>query len=250
MRKPIIFGNWKLNKNTAEAVELAKGLKENLADVTDVEIGVAPVFTVLSEVAKILKGSNIALSAQDLYWEDAGAFTGEVSAPMLKDVGCSHVIIGHSERRQYFGETDATVAKKIKAALAHGLTPIVCIGETLEEREAEKTFDVIKTQCKGGLGELTNDELKKIVIAYEPVWAIGTGKTATPAQAQDVHKFIRGLLASHGQDVADSVRIQYGGSMKADNVKELMAQPDIDGGLVGGASLKIDSFVELIKNAV
>ena len=198
----------------------------------------------------VLNESNIGLGAQNVFWEDSGAFTGEISAPLLKEIGVQYVIIGHSERRQYFGETDETVNKKIKAVLAHGLTPIVCVGEVLKERESDQTFDVIQRQCEGAFSGLTAGEMEKIIIAYEPVWAIGTGKTATPAQAQDVHKFIRGLLAElYDEDVAQTVRIQYGGSVKPENSAELMSQPDIDGALVGGASLKADSFIGIIKNS-
>ena len=251
MRKPIIAGNWKLNNSSQEAVELVTLLKRDLSEVADVDIVVCPVVTALSVVADILIESNISLGAQNLYWEDSGAFTGEVSAPLLKEIGVQYVIIGHSERRQYFGETNQTVNKKIRAALKHGLTPIVCVGEVLQEREANKTFDVIRTQCKESLAGFSADEMKAMIIAYEPVWAIGTGKTATPAQAQEVHKFIRGLLVKmHNEEAAETVRIQYGGSVKPDNIAELMAQPDIDGALVGGASLKADSFVSIVKKCL
>ncbi|MBF0483622.1 MAG: triose-phosphate isomerase [Candidatus Omnitrophica bacterium] len=250
MRKIIIAGNWKLNKTIKEAVELVNGLKQDLAQTKEVDIVVCPVYPALSEVSKLTAGSNIGLGAQDLYWEDAGAFTGEVSAPLLKDAGCQYVIIGHSERRQFFGETDATVNKKIGAALKHGLTPIVCVGEVLAERESNKTFDVIKTQVTGAFSGYSAEDMKKIIIAYEPVWAIGTGKTASPEQAQEVHKFIRDLLVKmYDVGTAQTVRIQYGGSVKSDNARELMSQPDIDGALVGGASLKRDQFVALVQNA-
>jgi triosephosphate isomerase len=250
MRKIIIAGNWKMNKTSLEAMDLVNLLKRNLLDVTEVDIVVCPPFTALADVRDALCDSNIGLGAQNLYWEDAGAFTGEVSAPMLTALSVQYVIIGHSERRQFFGETDATVNKKIKAALKHQLIPIVCVGEVLAEREAGKTFDVIKTQCHGSLAGLTVQEMEKLVIAYEPVWAIGTGKTATPQQAQEVHKFIRGLLAKmFDEDLAASVRIQYGGSVKPENTKDLMSQPDIDGALVGGASLKEESFVPIVKNS-
>ena len=251
MRKPIIAGNWKLNKTSQEAVELVTALKREVANVTEVEIAVCPVFTVLRDVHDVLMESNIGLGAQNCYWEDSGAFTGEISAPMVKDTGATYVIIGHSERRQYFGETNETVNKRIKAALAQDLTPIVCIGEVLEEREAGKTNDVIKEQIEGSLAGFSPDEMSKMVLAYEPVWAIGTGKTATPDQAQEVHKFIRDLLVTlFDESTASGLRIQYGGSVKPDNVKELMSQPDIDGALVGGASLKADSFAALIKGAM
>ena len=250
MRKPIIAGNWKLNLTEREAVILVTALRNALVDVTEVDIVVCPVVTAIAVIHDVLLESNIAIGAQNLYWEDSGAFTGEVSAPLLKEVGVEYVIIGHSERRQYFGETNQTVNKKIRAALEHGLTPIVCVGEVLAEREANKTFDVIRTQCKESLAGFSADEMKAMIVAYEPVWAIGTGKTATPAQAQEVHKFIRELLVKmHNEEVAETLRIQYGGSVKPENIAELMAQPDIDGALVGGASLKADSFVSIVKNA-
>lgn len=250
MRKPIIAGNWKLNNTEREAVELVTTLRTNLADVDTVDIIVCPVFTVLGVVHDVLLESNIALGAQNVYWEDSGAFTGEVSAPLLKEIGVQYVIIGHSERRQYFGETNQTVNKKIRAALNHGLTPIVCVGEVLAQRESNQTFEVIRTQCKESLAGFNADEIKRMIIAYEPVWAIGTGKTATPAQAQEVHKFIRELLTkTHNEEAAQTLRIQYGGSVKPENTAELMAQEDIDGALVGGASLKADSFVQIVKNS-
>ena len=246
MRKPVIAGNWKLFKTIGEAVALVNELKPLVANNHGVEVVVAPVFTALSRVADVLAGSNVKLAAQNCYWEEEGAFTGEVAPRLLKDAGCSHVIIGHSERRQYFGETDQTVNKKTKAAIAAGLTAIVCVGEMLAERESDQTFSVIETQIQGGLTGLAADDFNSIVIAYEPVWAIGTGKTASDAQAQEVHVFIRQLIASlFSQAVADSTRILYGGSVKPDNVKGLMAQPDIDGALVGGASLKAESFAAI-----
>jgi triosephosphate isomerase len=248
MRKPFIAGNWKMNLTTLEAVALAKKLVESLAGVTQVEIGIAPVYTVLTAVAAVVRGSNLRLLAQNLFWVDSGAYTGEISGPMLKDVGCSHVIVGHSERRQHFGETDESVNKKLKAAFASGLVPIFCVGETLAEREQGRTFPVVERQVKGGLQDIPATDAAKIVVAYEPVWAIGTGKTATPAQAQEVHAHIRSLLARlYGQELADQVRIQYGGSVKADNISELMRQPDLDGALVGGASLKADSFTAIVR---
>ena len=248
MRKPFIAGNWKMNLTTREAVALAKKLVESLAGVTQVEIGIAPVYTVLAAVAEVVRGSNVQLLAQNLFWVDSGAYTGEVSGPMLKDAGCSHVIVGHSERRQYFGETDESVNKKLKAAFASGLVPIFCVGETLNEREQGRTQAVVERQVKGGLQDIPRADAAGIVVAYEPVWAIGTGKTATPAQAQEVHAQIRGLLARrYDQELADQVRIQYGGSVKADNINELMRQPDLDGALVGGASLKADSFTAIVR---
>ncbi|HQO37616.1 MAG TPA: triose-phosphate isomerase [Candidatus Omnitrophota bacterium] len=252
MRKTIIAGNWKLYKTITEAIELANGLKRELFKVNagDVDIVVCPVYTALSEVAEVVANSNIALGAQDAYWQDEGAFTGEVSVKMLKDAGCAYVIIGHSERRQFFSETNETVDKKIKAVLGHGLTPIMCCGEMLAEREAGNTFKVLDDHLINGLKGFTADEAEKIVIAYEPVWAIGTGKTATPAQAQEAHQYIRNTLAKlFGKDVASRMRIQYGGSVKPENIEELMRQPDVDGALVGGASLKVDSFAQIVATA-
>ncbi len=251
MRTPVIAGNWKLFKTIAEATSMVSELKGLVSETTGVEIVVAPVFTVLNRVSDVLAGSNVRVAAQDCYWEEEGAFTGEVAPKLLVDAGCSHVIVGHSERRQYFGETDATVNKKTKAAIAAGLTAIVCVGETLAEREAGRTFAVIETQLKGSLADLSADMLTHAIIAYEPVWAIGTGKTASDAQAQEVHAFIRGLVATLlGQVSAEAIRILYGGSVKPDNVKGLMSQPDIDGALVGGASLKADSFAAIANFAV
>jgi triosephosphate isomerase len=248
MRTPLIAGNWKLFKTIGEATALVNDLKPLVAGAAGVEIVIAPVFTALSRVADAVAGSNIHLAAQNCFWEEEGAFTGEVSPKLLKDAGCSHVIIGHSERRQYFGETDETVNKKAKAAIAAGLNAIVCVGETLDEREADKTFAVIESQIKAGLAGFSGETLKDVVIAYEPVWAIGTGKTASDAQAQEVHAFIRALTARlFGQSAADAIRILYGGSVKPDNVKGLMTQPDIDGALVGGASLKADSFAAIVN---
>ena len=247
MRKPLMAGNWKMNKTVEEAVTMVKALKTAVAGVSDVEILVCPTFTALYAVNNEIKGSNINLGAQNLLWEPKGAFTGEISPAMVKDTGCSYVIIGHSERRQYFGETDETVNKRTKAAFGAGLVPVVCVGETLEERESNITFKVIETQIRGGLANLTAEEAATVVIAYEPVWAIGTGKTATPEQAQEVHAFIRKLYAELYKDAADKVRILYGGSVNPKNVSELMKQTDIDGGLVGGASLEADSFAQLVK---
>jgi len=250
MRKLIIAGNWKLHNTNQKAIEFVTLLKRKVSEITDVDIVVCPVATALSDVKDILNESNIGLGAQNVYWEDSGAFTGEVSASLLKDIGVQYVIVGHSERRQFFSETDETVNKKTKAVLKHGLTPIVCVGEVLEEREANKTFDVIQKQCEGGFAGLTADQMENIIIAYEPVWAIGTGKTATPDQAQEVHKFIRDLLTKlYDERIAQTIRIQYGGSVKPENSFELMSQPDIDGALVGGASLKVDSFSDIIKNS-
>lgn len=248
MRKPMIAGNWKLFKTRGEATSLIENLKPLVLSAEDTEIVVAPVFTALSAVSDAVAGSNIRMAAQDCYWEDEGAFTGEVSPRLLKDAGCSHVIIGHSERRQYFGETDQTVNKKTKAALANGLVALLCVGESLAEREAGETFQVIERQLRGGLADIPAEMLAGLVIAYEPVWAIGTGKTATDEQAQEVHLFIRKLIGTlYSQADADAIRILYGGSVKPDNVKGLMSQPDIDGALVGGASLKADSFAAIVR---
>ena len=251
MRKIIIAGNWKLNKTSLEAIELVNALKRELVDINAVDIVVCPPFTALSDVKEVLLESNIVLGAQNVYWDDSGAFTGEVSAPMLKAIEVQYVIIGHSERRQFFGETNETVNKRIKAALKHKLIPIVCVGENLQEREANKTFDVIRNHVEGSLAGFSKDEIAGMVIAYEPVWAIGTGKTATSQQAQEVHHYIRGLLEKMaGRETAQAVRIQYGGSVKPENTAELMGQEDIDGALVGGASLKADSFAAIVKNSV
>jgi len=246
-RVPIIAGNWKLNKTVAEALALVTEIKNAVASIRDVEVAVAPVYTALQAVGKRLEGTGIGLAAQDCYFEDSGAFTGQVSVPLLKDVGCTYVIVGHSERRQLFGETDAGVNKKAKAVLKHGLKPIVCIGETLAERDGNKTLAVVGQQLNAALDGLVADDLRNVVIAYEPVWAIGTGRNATPAQAQEVHGFIRKELRARFGEVADEVRIQYGGSVKPDNVATLMAEPDIDGALVGGASLTADSFIKLVR---
>ncbi|MCK9604182.1 MAG: triose-phosphate isomerase [Candidatus Omnitrophica bacterium] len=252
MRKTIIAGNWKMYKTIPQAIELANGLKRELFDLDaqDIDIVICPPYTALNEVSEVVINSNIQLGAQDVYWQDEGAFTGEVSSLMLKDAGARFIIIGHSERRQYFGETNESVNKKIKAVLGHDLTPIVCVGESLNEREQGKTFQVLDDHIKNGLHDLTQDDVLKIVIAYEPVWAIGTGKTATAAQAQEVHKYIRGLLIKmYNADIANSIRIQYGGSVKPENITELMKEPDVDGALVGGASLKIESFAQIVKKA-
>ncbi len=248
MRRPLIAGNWKLNKTVAEALALVGSLKEKVAEIEDADIVVAPVFTALSRVAEALAGSNIALAAQNCYPEKTGAFTGEVSPFLLKDAGCAYVIVGHSERRQILAETDAFINSKVKAVLGEGLTAILCIGETLEEREAGRMFEVLTRQIRLGLQNLESGDMERVVLAYEPVWAIGTGKTATDAQAQEAHAFIRGLLQENfGQLTAAAVRILYGGSVKPDNVDGLMAQPDIDGTLVGGASLKADDFARIIR---
>jgi triosephosphate isomerase len=246
MRRKLIAGNWKMYKTTAEAVALVEEIKQGLAGAPGDTL-VAPPYTALVAVAGTAKGSPVAVAAQNMHFEKEGAFTGEVSAAMLKDVGVTHVVLGHSERRQYFAETDEGVAKKTKVALDNGLVPISCVGETLSEREAGRTMDVVKRQVDAILNALTADEASRIVIAYEPVWAIGTGKVATPEQAQEVHAFIRLRIgAVRGKPVGDAIRILYGGSVKPDNVKGLMALPDVDGALVGGASLKADSFLKLV----
>ena len=247
-RLPFMAGNWKMNKTVGEAIDLVRELKTAISGVKAVEVAVAPPFTALYAVRKELDGSSIGLAAQNLYWEEKGAFTGEVSALMLKEVGCHYVIIGHSERRQFFGETDETVNRRIKAALAQGLKVIFCIGETLKEREEGKTFSVIEKQVEGGLKGLGDQEMRNMVIAYEPVWAIGTGMTATPEQAEEVHRFIRGKIEKlYSREVSEEIRIQYGGSVTPENVKGLMNQPDIDGALVGGASLKAESFSKIVR---
>ncbi|MEZ4399652.1 MAG: triose-phosphate isomerase [Kofleriaceae bacterium] len=249
MRTPFVVGNWKLHKHVGDALALVTELKNQLAAVKGVAVGVAPPFTALYPVAKRLEDSPIAVASQDCYWEEKGAFTGEVAPGMLKDVGCTWAIIGHSERRQYFGETDDTVGKKTRAALAAGLGAIVCVGETLAQRDAGTTTAVVETHLSALRG-LSTDVADRLVIAYEPVWAIGTGRTATPGQAQEVHAFIRAWLARElGAPVAAAVRIQYGGSVKPDNAVELMRQADIDGALVGGASLTAADFVAICKAA-
>jgi len=247
MRKPLIAGNWKMNKLIKEAEELANGIKEKAANLEDREVLLCPVYTSLFKVKEVISGTNIKLGAQNMYWEDSGAYTGEISGRMLIDAGCEYVIIGHSERRQYFSETDETVNRRVKKALEVGLKPIVCVGEKLEEREKGITMSVVKRQITEGLKEISKQDALKIVVAYEPVWAIGTGKTATPQQAQEVHAYIRKLLGEMwDNEIAENIRILYGGSIKPENVKSLMEQLDIDGGLVGGASLKVDSFLKII----
>ena len=252
MRKLIIAGNWKMYKTIGEAIDLANGIKRELFELSseDIDIVLCPPFTTLSEVAEVIADSNIALGAQDMYWQEVGAFTGEVSPLMLKDAGCKFVIIGHSERRQFFAETNESVNNKIKAALKHDLIPIVCVGESLKEREAGETFKVLDDHIQNGLKGISEVDMLKLVIAYEPVWAIGTGKTATPAQAQEAQIYIREILVKlYNKAVAAEVRIQYGGSVKPENIIELMQQPDVDGALVGGASLKAESFSEIVKKA-
>ncbi|UCC66191.1 MAG: triose-phosphate isomerase [Deltaproteobacteria bacterium] len=248
MRKPIIAGNWKMHKTVGEAIDFVTSLQKELEGWERTEVVVAPSFTALASVAERLRGGRIALAAQDVCWEEEGAYTGEVSPLMLRDVGCQYVIIGHSERRAYFGESDETVNKKVKAALSHDLNPIICVGESLEEREHGDTFRVVEGQVKEDLRGVDAEAARNMVIAYEPVWAIGTGKTASPGQAQEVQSFIRGLLSDmFSPALAEVIRIQYGGSVKPDNIDELMAQPDIDGALVGGASLEVGSFARIVR---
>ena len=247
-RTPLIAGNWKMYKTNAEAVQTAGRLVELVADTADVDIMIAPVFTAIDPVSRVVKGSRVGLGAQNLYWEKEGAFTGEISADMLVSSGCQYVIIGHSERRQYFGETDETVNKKIRAAIDAGLIPVFCVGESEAEREAGQTFSVLDKQVKKGLDNYFAKDLGTLVIAYEPVWAIGTGKTATKEQAQEAHQYIRSLIDQNvDKTLAQSVRILYGGSVKPNNVTELMQMQDIDGALVGGASLDAESFSKIVK---
>ena len=248
MRRPVIAGNWKMYKTIAEAVDFVTKLKPLVATADHCDVVVAPPFTALRAVAEAAKGSNISVAAQDVHWDKEGAHTGDVSPAMLVDAGCTHVIIGHSERRQDHGETDANVNRKIKAALAAGLVPIACVGETLAEREAGKTQPVLERQVQGGFVGLTPQDFSRIIIAYEPVWAIGTGRTATPEMAAESHRFVRGLVRQqYGEDLAARARILYGGSVKPDNIAGLMAQEEIDGALVGGASLKVDSFSAIVN---
>ena len=250
MRTPFIAGNWKMYKTVAEAVAFVKELRGAVKDVTNVEIVLAPVFTAIHAVADAARGSNIGGSAQDLYWEREGAFTGEVSAAMLKEAGAQYAIVGHSERRRLFGETDAIVNRKAMAAIGAGLTPIVCIGETLEERERNDTFAVLDRQIKDGLDQMSAGQVPDIVVAYEPVWAIGTGRTATAAQAGEAHAHIRKRLRQwFGADAADGCHIIYGGSVKPDNIRELIGEVDVDGALVGGASLDVRGFADIVTRS-
>ena len=247
IRKPLIAGNWKMFKTCSEAMETAKLLVTRIADVTNVDVMIAPAFTALAQVGDIVKGSNLSLGAQNIFWEKEGAFTGEISPQMLVSAGCRYVIIGHSERRQFFGDTDEAVNKKINAAIQADLIPVFCVGESAEERESNETFSVLDKQITKGLKGFGLEELKNLIIAYEPVWAIGTGKTATDDQAQEVHHFLRTLLGKQfGNSFAETVRILYGGSVKPNNVSGLMAKPDIDGALVGGASLDAEIFSEIV----
>jgi triosephosphate isomerase (TIM) len=247
-RKKFIAGNWKMNTTLEEAVALAKGVADAVGKQTDVDVAVCPPYISLSAVAEAVKGSNVKVGAQDVHWEAKGAYTGKVSCAMLKSAGAAYVIIGHSEQRQYFGETDETVNKKTKAALAAGLLPIVCVGETLDERKGGKMDAVIERQIRGAFAGISEADAAKCTIAYEPVWAIGTGETATPQQANEAHIFIRNILTQlYGKSVSDGMRIQYGGSMKPDNAKDLLAQSDVDGGLIGGAALKAADFAGIVQ---
>ena len=250
MRKKIVAGNWKMNKLVGEATELAAAIKRSLADKTDVEVVLCPPFTVLKTVGDIIANTQVKLGAQNMHWEKEGAFTGEVSAGMLRDLFCHYVILGHSERRQFFHETDAVVNRKVKAALVANLTPIVCVGETLEQREAGQMEEIVTSQVQKSLVGLDETGFRRTVLAYEPLWAIGTGRTASAAQAQEVHALIRRVLAKMSNPgAAQAVRIQYGGSVKPSNAKELFSQSDIDGGLIGGAALDAASFVEIVNAA-
>ncbi len=250
MRTAFVAGNWKMNMLHSSAVELAKNLAQN-PPAGNVEVAVCPPFVYLIPVAQVIANSHVRLGAQDVYFEAKGAFTGEISCDMLKDCKCQYVILGHSERRHVIGETDVLINAKLKAVIAAGLKPILCVGEKIEQRDANQTEKVIENQLQGGLAGLTAEQLKDLVIAYEPVWAIGTGRNATPQQAQDVHKFIRNWLSQNFSSAfASSVRIQYGGSVKGDNAESLLSQPDVDGALVGGASLKADDFMKIIQAAV
>ena len=248
MRRLVIAGNWKMYKNNKEAVETLTQLKDLTKEIKNVDIVIGAPFTCLSDAVKTVEGSNVKIAAENVYPKIEGAYTGEISPKMLKDIGVTYVILGHSERREYFKESDEFINQKVKAVLEIGMKPILCIGEKLEERESRKTFEVLSKQIKGGLADLSKESAEKVIIAYEPVWAIGTGKTATPEMAEETHRAIRNVLAEmFGKDIADKMIIQYGGSMKPENAKDLLSQENIDGGLVGGASLKADSFFKIIK---
>lgn len=250
MRRPFIAGNWKMNTRRDSGISLVRDLVAAVGDCKDCDVAVCPPSLYLASVAAVTADASVGLGGQNLYAAGDGAYTGEVNAEMLVDVGCKYVILGHSERRALMGEDDAAVSQKLHAALDGGLVPIVCVGETLEQRESDKTAEVVDEQIRGSLKGLTSEQASGIVIAYEPVWAIGTGKTASPQQAEEVHAMIRGLLAElFGQEVADQIRLQYGGSVKPDNAAELLSQPNIDGALVGGASLKAEDFAAIVKAA-
>jgi triosephosphate isomerase len=247
MRVPVIAGNWKMHKSLAEARALSQAIREGAAKVTHCQVVLAPPYTALSVVAEVIRGTPLILAAQDVHWEPSGAYTGEISIPMLEDAGCGMVIVGHSERRQYFYETDQTVNRRLRAVVKSSLIPIFCIGETLAQREAGVYLEVISQQLAGGLDGLTHQDLLRIILAYEPVWAIGTGRTASPEVAQEVHRAIRDWLSRRfGDETARQVRILYGGSIKSENIRDLMRQPDIDGGLVGGACLEAESFLRIV----
>jgi triosephosphate isomerase len=248
MRTPLVAGNWKMNKNSAGSRELAAGLASGTRDLRGVDIVVAPVGPYLNVVADALRGSQIGLAAQNMHWAEHGAYTGEISPTMLLDLGCTYAILGHSERREYFAESDELVNQKVRSALSHDLIPILCIGETLDEREAGKTSAKVVRQVKAALSGVSNEDATRVVIAYEPIWAIGTGRTATPEQAQEVHAEIRKLIAElYGTTIASQMRVLYGGSVKSENIAELISQPDIDGALVGGASLDVEGFVAIAR---
>ena len=249
-RRPFFCGNWKLNGSIAESLALASDVRNGVSAIRDVDVAVAPSFTALHAVAKRLEDGPVTVAAQDCFWDEKGAFTGEVAPSQIADAGCKQVIVGHSERRQLFGELDAAVNLKARAALRAGLAPIICIGETLAERDAGETLGRIAAQLDAALADMTDGELERIVIAYEPVWAIGTGRNATPAQAQEVHHFIRSRVATRAAALAPKLRILYGGSVKPDNVRALMAEADVDGGLVGGASLSAESFIRIVKEGM
>jgi triosephosphate isomerase len=247
MRKPILAANWKMHKTVADAVAFAKAFVPLVAGAQDVEAVIAPPFTALAALGPALAGSGVALAAQDAHFEDQGAFTGEIAPGMLRELGCAYAIVGHSERRTLFGESSELVARKAAALLRHGIRPIVCIGESLAEREAGRTLDVIREQLRASLDGVPAERAAEVVVAYEPIWAIGTGRTATPAMAQEVHAQVRAELRARFAAAGDAIRIQYGGSVKPDNVRELMAQPDIDGALVGGASLDPEGFARIVR---
>ena len=247
MRRPVIAGNWKLFKTQTQTRDFFRALLTEIEGCDHCDVIVAPPFTALQTAVEAIQGSSVAISAQDVYWEEQGAFTGEVSAPMLRDVGCQYSIIGHSERRQYFGETDQTVSRKISAVIGQGMKAIVCVGETLEERESGAAQETVQRQLRDGLAQLTGPELSNIIVAYEPVWAIGTGRTATPEMAEQMHAAIRGVVSGiYDEAAAGALQILYGGSVKPENITELMSQVDIDGALVGGASLQADSFAAIV----
>ena len=250
MKKPLIAGNWKMFKTISEGLNLVNIIKAGVHTITECDVAICPPFTALAAIGEALRDTYIELGAQDMHHETEGAYTGEISPLMLKDVGCRYVILGHSERRAYFKETDELINKKVMAALKYNLIPIVCIGETLEEREARRAFEVVKQQFDHSLAELKEEEMERVVIAYEPVWAIGTGRTATPEQAEQMHSYVRRLLnEKYGDSVAARVKILYGGSVKPENTAQLMAKPHVDGALVGGASIKAEAFIQIVANA-